>query len=119
MIGKLALATCLMFANTGIAFAFVDVNQGDQAALDGIKGLGPSTSKAIIAERNKAGKFKDWPDFQARVKGLAEKRAINLSEAGLTVNGLSKFISSVTSQDETKTDESASASASAKAITSK
>ena len=117
MVGKLALAICLTLANTAIAFADVEVNKGDQAAFDGIKGLGPSTSKAIIAERSKAGKFKDWPDFQARVKGLAEKRAINLSKAGLTVNGLSKSISMVTSQNETKTDESASATA--KAITSK
>ena len=117
MIKKLAFAICLMLANTAIVFADVDVNKGDQAAFDGIKGLGPSTSKAIIAERNKAGEFKDWPDFQARVKGVAEKRATNLSEAGLTVNGLSKPILTVTSLNETKTDESASASA--KAMTSK
>lgn len=74
----------------GFALAAVDVNTGDQAALDGIKGLGPSSSKAIIAERLKGGKFKDWPDFQARVKGIREKSAIKLSDAGLTVNGLSK-----------------------------
>lgn len=113
MILKLVVVVCLLLANVGIAFADVDVNKGDQAAFDGIKGLGPSTSKAIIAERSKAGTFKDWPDFQARVYGIAEKRAINLSKAGLTVNGLSKPVVIGT----TKADESAFASD--KVITSK
>ena len=112
MIKKLVTAICMLLANTAIAFADVDVNKGDQAAFDSIKGLGPSTSKAIIAERDKGGKFKDWPDFQARVKGIAEKSAIKLSKAGLTVDGLSKSAPKLV----TKADESASVSA--KVITS-
>jgi competence protein ComEA len=43
-------------------------------------------SKAILDERSK-GEFKDWADFQKRVKGVGEKKAVKLSEAGLQVNG--------------------------------
>ena len=87
MFKKLLLVAAMLVASVGFAFAQVDVNKADQAALDGIKGLGPTKSKMILAERSKAGSFKDWADFEARVKGIAEKSATKLSEAGLTVNG--------------------------------
>jgi len=73
----------------GIAFAQVDVNKADAAALDSVKGIGPAKSKAILEERSK-GEFKDWPDLEKRVKGIGEKNAIKLSEAGLQVNGRSR-----------------------------
>ena len=88
MIKKLMLAVAAMIASMGFAFAQVDVNKGDAAALDSIKGVGPAMSKAILDERSK-GEFKDWPDFQKRVKGVGEKRALKLSEAGLQVAGKS------------------------------
>ncbi len=71
-----------------VAFAAVDVNKGTAAELDGVKGIGPVTSKLITTERDK-GAFKDWPDFIARVKGVGDKRAAKLSSNGLTVNGAS------------------------------
>lgn len=86
MIKKLMLALATLVASTGFAFAQVDVNKADVAALDSVKGVGPSMSKAIIDERSK-GEFKDWADFQKRVKGVGEKRAAKLSQAGLQVNG--------------------------------
>lgn len=86
MIKKLMLALATLVASTGFAFAQVDVNKGDAAALDSVKGVGPSMSKVIIDERSK-GEFKDWADFQKRVKGVGEKRAAKLSQAGLQVNG--------------------------------
>jgi competence protein ComEA len=70
------------------AFAAVDVNKGSEAELDGIKGIGPATSKQIIAERKKA-EFKNWDDLISRVKGLGDKTAAKLSEGGLTVGGAS------------------------------
>jgi len=88
MIKKLMFAVAAMIASMGFAFAQVDVNKGDAAALDSIKGVGPSMSKAILDERSK-GEFKDWGDFQKRVKGVGEKRAMKLSEAGLQVAGKS------------------------------
>ena len=74
MIKKLFLAIAALAASVNIAFAQVDVNKADAAALDSVKGVGPAMSKTIIDERAK-GEFKDWADFQKRVKGVGEKRA--------------------------------------------
>ncbi len=70
------------------AFAAVDVNKGSAAELDGIKGIGPATSKVIMTERQK-NEFKNWDDLISRVKGLGDKTAAKLSEGGLTVGGAS------------------------------
>jgi len=85
MFKKLALAAFL-FTNFHLAFAQIDVNKADQAALDGIRGVGPKLSSAILEERKK-GEFKDWRDLEKRVKGVGGKSAVRLSNAGLTVNG--------------------------------
>lgn len=68
------------------AFAAVDVNKASHADLDGLKGIGPSTSKQILAER-KSREYKDWQDLMARVKGIGEAKARRLSDEGMTVNG--------------------------------
>lgn len=86
MLKKLTAAVFTFILCTGLAFAQADVNKADQAALDGIKGIGPAMSKRILDERKK-GEFKDWSDFETRVKGVGEKSAVKLSDAGLTVNG--------------------------------
>lgn len=90
MFRKFLLALASLFVTMSFAFAQVDVNKADQAALDGVKGIGPAKSKAILAERSKGGAFKDWADFESRVKGIGEKNSAKLSEAGLTINGQSK-----------------------------
>lgn len=90
MLNKLLLAVVALIASIGFAFASVEVNQADQAALDGIKGIGPTTSKAILDARKKGGNFKDWNDLQTRVKGVGEKSSDKFSQAGLTVNGKAK-----------------------------
>jgi competence protein ComEA len=87
MIKKLMLAVATLVATMGFAFAQVDVNKADVAALDGVKGVGPKMSKTILDERTKNGDFKDWADFQKRVKGVGDKSAAKLSAAGLQVNG--------------------------------
>jgi competence protein ComEA len=86
MIKKLMLAVAALVATMGVAFAQVDVNKADATALDGVKGIGPAMSKTILTERGK-GEFKDWADFEKRVKGVGDKRAAQLSKAGLQVNG--------------------------------
>jgi len=86
MFKKLLLAVATLIATMGFAFAQVDVNKADAAALDSVKGIGPAKSKAIMEERKK-GDFKDWADFEKRVKGIGEKNAVKLSQAGLVVNG--------------------------------
>ena len=90
MFKKLLLAVATLIATMGFAFAQVDVNKADQAALDSVKGIGPKMSKTIIDERKKGGDFKDWADFEKRVKGVGEKNASKLSQAGLTLNGQAK-----------------------------
>ena len=87
MLKKLLLSIAVLAMSSGFAFAQVDVNKADQAALDGVKGIGPKMSKAILDERKKGGEFKDWVDLEVRVKGVGAKNAIKLSEEGLTVNG--------------------------------
>jgi competence protein ComEA len=89
MIKKLMLAVAVLAASMSCAFAQVDVNKADASALDGVKGVGPTTSKLILDARTKGGDFKDWADFEKRVKGVGEKRAAKLSKAGLQVNGKS------------------------------
>jgi len=89
MFRKVMAVIAGLLMTMGIAFAQVDVNQADQAALDGVKGIGPKISKSIVDERTKNGKFKDWADFEQRVKGVGEKNAAKMSANGLTVNGTS------------------------------
>ena len=113
MIKKLMLALATLVASTGFAFAQVDVNKADAAALDGVKGVGPSMSKAIIDERSK-GEFKDWADFQKRVKGVGEKRAAKLSQAGLQVNGQAKEGAPMAAPDDKAVAKPAKAAVKAK-----
>ncbi|NVM78786.1 competence protein ComEA [Duganella sp. SG902] len=86
---KLLLAIAALAASMTMAWAQVDVNKADAAALDSIRGLGPAKTKLILEERKK-GEFKDWADLEQRVKGIGEKSALRLSQAGLQVNGKSK-----------------------------
>jgi competence protein ComEA len=87
MIRQLMLAAASLVAAMSMAFAQVDVNKADAAALDSVKGIGPSTSRMILDERTKGGDFKDWADFSKRIKGVGDKRALKLSQAGLQVAG--------------------------------
>ena len=102
MLRKMMFAVAAVVATMGFAFAQVDVNRADQAALDGVKGIGPKMSKSILDERKKGGEFKDWTDLESRVKGVGEKNAIRLSEAGLTVNGQPRTNGATDSKSEKK-----------------
>lgn len=90
MIKKLILAVAALVASMSMAFAEVDVNKADAAALDSVRGVGPKMSEAILTERTKGGAFKDWADLQGRVKGIGDKNAARLSAAGMTVAGKAK-----------------------------
>ncbi len=85
MFKKLICTLALLFAAV-TAFAAVDVNKADQAALESVKGIGTKVSVRILDERKK-GQFKDWADLMARVKGIKSGAAVRLSKEGLTVNG--------------------------------
>ncbi|MGZ5848396.1 MAG: ComEA family DNA-binding protein [Ramlibacter sp.] len=98
---KKILAILAFLMSAAVAMAAVDVNKASEAELDSVKGIGPGTSKLIVTERKK-GEFKNWDDFITRVKGVGEKRATHLSEAGLTVGGTS--YKGATPKAETKAD---------------
>ncbi len=116
---KKFLFACIAFLVTmGIAFADVDVNKADQSALDGVKGIGPTISKAIIAERTKNGDFKDWADLQKRVKGIGDKNSTKLSQAGLVVNGQAKPGASASAMASASTTAPSSSPAAASSTTS-
>jgi competence protein ComEA len=106
---KILLAVAAFIATMSFAFAQVDVNKADQAALDSIKGIGPKISKTIVDERKKGGNFKDWTDFENRVKGIGDKNSSKLSQAGLTVNGQSKPNAPAAAAKDTKKETKAEA----------
>ncbi|MBC5766896.1 ComEA family DNA-binding protein [Ramlibacter albus] len=99
MLKKILAVLAMLYAFA--AMAAVDVNKGTAAELDSVKGIGPGTSKAIVDERKK-GEFKSWEDFIERVKGVGDKRAAHLSEAGLTVNGQAYKGAAATKKDDKK-----------------
>ena len=86
MLKKILAFMVMLYA--ALAMAAVDVNKATEAELDGIKGVGPVTTRLIISERKKA-PFKSWEDFIARIKGVGETKAAKLSEEGMTVGGAS------------------------------
>ncbi len=64
----------------------IDLNKASEVELDGLKGVGPVLTKAVMDERKKA-PFKDWDDATSRVKGLGPQKASSLSAQGVRVQG--------------------------------
>ena len=108
-IAKLFTAALLALASAA-TFAAVDINKADQAALESIKGIGPSMSGKILDAR-KTGSFKDWSDLQARVKGVRAGNSAKFSADGLTVNGAA--FSAVAATDAKSRQPKATASSTA------
>ena len=79
---KILLAIFAFIMTCGLAFAAVDINSADEAALDAIKGVGPAKAKAIVEERKKNGPFKSLDDVAARVKGIGEKTVAGWKKDG-------------------------------------
>ena len=78
------ITTLILTLASAAAFAAVDINKADQAALETVKGIGPGLSAKLLDERKK-GSFKDWGDLIERVGGVGPGNAARLSTAGLTV----------------------------------
>lgn len=68
------------------AHAGIEINQAQEADLDGIRGIGPGTSARILQARREA-PFADWPDLIRRVRGIGPASASRLSAEGVTVGG--------------------------------
>jgi competence protein ComEA len=117
MLKKILALVAMLYA--AASFAAVDVNKASAADLDGIKGIGPTTSTRILDERKK-GNFKDWNDFIERVKGVGEGNAAKFSAEGMTVNGTAfKGAAAAPAKADAKTDAKTDAKADAKKKDSK
>jgi competence protein ComEA len=57
----------------------VDLNTADEAALDALPGVGPSTAKKIVDDREKNGPFKSAEDLM-RVAGIGPKKFDSLKD---------------------------------------
>lgn len=64
----------------------LEINTATEAQLDGLRGLGPSSTARILKARS-AGSFTGWSDLMARVKGIKPATAASLSAQGATVQG--------------------------------
>lgn len=81
---KTAVLVTGLFA--GLCWADIELNTATEIDLDGLKGIGPATTRQVLAERQRA-PFKDWPDVLARIRGLGPHKAMQLSDQGLSVGG--------------------------------
>ena len=80
----LAAAGMALAAATASA---VDVNNATAQQLESVSGIGPSTARTIVQERERAGAFESLDDLAERVRGIGPKKAKALQAAGLTVGG--------------------------------
>ena len=87
-----SLVFSVFVAVSGLAAASpVNVNTATQSELEGIKGIGPSKAKTIIAERLDGGHFQDANDLQKRVRGIGMKSVEKMVDNGLTIEAPSSF----------------------------
>jgi len=82
MLKKIVVLLALLVPVWG-AWAAVDVNTATEAQLQDLKGIGPSTARAVVKERTDRGPYKDADDLSSRVKGLGAKSLSKLEAQGL------------------------------------
>ena len=82
-IWRLLAAASMALAAT--AASAVDVNSATAQQLESVSGIGPSTARTIVQERERAGAFESLDDLAERVRGIGPKKAKALQAAGLTV----------------------------------
>ena len=83
---KHRIAFGLLVATTLASAQSLDIAQAREIDLDGLRGLGPSTTQRILQERERQ-PFRDWRDLMKRTPGIGPKKAAQLSEQGLRVQG--------------------------------
>jgi len=62
----------------------LDIERARELDLDSLRGLGPTTTRQILQERDRQA-FRDWKDLMQRVSGIGPKKAADLSDQGLRV----------------------------------
>jgi competence protein ComEA len=75
----------ILFCTLSLSALALEINTANEAELDSVRGLGPSSTARILKAREQ-GSFKDWAELMQRVKGIKPATAAKLSAAGLTVN---------------------------------
>jgi competence protein ComEA len=84
MLKQLLATVCCALSLSALA---LDVNTANEAELDSLRGMGPSSTARILKAREQ-GPFMDWADLMQLVKGIKPATASKLSATGLTVNQL-------------------------------
>ncbi|MFM8574318.1 MAG: ComEA family DNA-binding protein [Limnohabitans sp.] len=64
----------------------IDLENARELDLDGLRGLGPASTRQILEERERR-PFKDWQDLMQRSSGIGPRKAAQLSAQGLRVQG--------------------------------
>ena len=64
----------------------IDLENARELDLDGLRGLGPASTRQILEERERR-PFKDWQDLMQRNSGIGPRKAAQLSAQGLRVQG--------------------------------
>jgi len=80
-LGRFAVAGGLSLA--AMPAQALDVNAASAEQLESLRGVGPSTARIIIQERERAGRFESLEDLSDRVRGIGRKRLRSLQAAGL------------------------------------
>jgi competence protein ComEA len=87
-----AFVAALAVSSLGLATASpINVNTATQSELEGIRGIGPSKAKTIIAERLDGGHFQDANDLQKRVRGIGMKSVEKMVDNGLSIEAPTSF----------------------------
>lgn len=83
---KPALLTGLLCVAALAQAQTIDLEHAREVDLDGLRGLGPATTRQILEERDRR-PFRDWKDLMQRSPAIGPKKAAQLSEQGLRVQG--------------------------------
>ena len=83
---KQCFALALLLAARLGSAQTLEIAQAREIDLDGLRGLGPTTTRLILQERERR-PFRDWKDLMQRTPGIGPKKAAQLSEQGLRVQG--------------------------------
>ena len=68
-----ASSTAVGSGSVGSASGLIDLNTADEAALDGLPGVGPATAAAIVAHRAQIGRFTSV-DQLPHVRGIGKQK---------------------------------------------
>ncbi len=83
---KPGLGLGLLLVASLAAAQTLDLEHVREIDLDGLRGLGPSSTRKILQERQRR-PFQDWQDLMHRVPGIGPAKAADLSRQGLRVQG--------------------------------